>query len=73
VHRAGEKLFVDFSGKRPDPKTADELAVELFVGVLGQDAAPPLRIESLRCGLAEVEIATTRSFETRSDSASLKC
>jgi transposase len=38
VHRAGEKLFVDFSGKRPhlvNPKTGDETAVELFAGVLG--------------------------------------
>jgi transposase len=38
VHRAGEKLFVDFSGTRPhliDPKTGEEIAVELFVGVLG--------------------------------------
>jgi transposase len=38
VHRAGEKLFVDFSGKRPhliDPTTGEEIAVELFVGVLG--------------------------------------
>jgi transposase len=38
VHRAGEKLFVDFSGKRPhlvDPTTGDEIPVELFVGVLG--------------------------------------
>jgi transposase len=38
VHRAGEKLFVDFSGKRPhlvDPRTGEEVAVELFVGVLG--------------------------------------
>src|SRR5216683_2733019 len=38
VHRAGEKLFVDFSGQRPhlvDPTTGEELAVELFVGVLG--------------------------------------
>lgn len=38
VHRAGEKLFVDFSGKRPqliDPQTGEEIAVELFVGVLG--------------------------------------
>src|SRR5262249_21189487 len=38
VHRAGEKLFVDFSGKRPhlvDPTTGDAIAVELFVGVLG--------------------------------------
>lgn len=38
VHRAGEKLFVDFSGKRPhlvDVKTGAEIPVELFVGVLG--------------------------------------
>ena len=30
VHRAGEKLFVDFSGKRPhlvDPQTGEEIAV----------------------------------------------
>ena len=38
VHRAGEKTFVDFSGKRPhfvDPKTGEEITVELFVGALG--------------------------------------
>lgn len=38
VHRAGEKLFVDFSGKRPhlvNPRTGEVIAVELFVGVLG--------------------------------------
>jgi transposase len=38
VHRAGEKLFVDFSGLRPhlvDPATGEEIPVELFVGVLG--------------------------------------
>lgn len=38
VHRAGEKLFVDFSGKRPhlvDPGTGELVVVELFVGVLG--------------------------------------
>jgi len=38
VHKAGEKLFVDFSGKRPhliDPTTGEAVAVELFVGVLG--------------------------------------
>jgi len=37
-HRAGEKLFIDFSGKRPhliDPRTGEEIFVELFVGVLG--------------------------------------
>ncbi len=38
IHRAGEKAFVDFSGKRPvitDPTTGEIIAVELFVGVLG--------------------------------------
>jgi transposase len=38
LHRAGEKLFVDFSGKRPsivDRRTGELVAVELFVGVLG--------------------------------------
>jgi transposase len=38
VHRAGEKLFVDFSGTRPhlvDARTGEEVAVDLFVGVLG--------------------------------------
>jgi transposase len=38
VHRAGEKAFVDFSGKKPsivDPKTGEVREVELFVGVLG--------------------------------------
>jgi transposase len=38
VHKAGEKAFVDFSGKRPevvDPKTGEIQPVELFVGTLG--------------------------------------
>jgi transposase len=38
VHRAGEKLFLDFSGNRPhyvDPKTGELRTVELFVAVLG--------------------------------------
>jgi transposase len=37
-HKAGEKMFVDFSGKKPelvDPKTGEVSFVELFVGVLG--------------------------------------
>jgi transposase len=35
VHRAREKRFVDFSGKRPhlvDPTTGELVVVELFVG-----------------------------------------
>lgn len=38
VHRAGEKLFVDYSGKKPsvvDPKTGVVTDAELFVAVLG--------------------------------------
>lgn len=38
VHRAGEKLFLDYSGKKPsiwDPETGQRLEVELFVAVLG--------------------------------------
>jgi transposase len=37
-HRAGEKTFVDFSGKKPhivDPVSGEVVEVELFVGVLG--------------------------------------
>ena len=37
-HKAGEKMFVDFSGKRPmitDRVTGEQIAVELFVAVLG--------------------------------------
>lgn len=38
VHRAGEKAFVDYSGKKPhffDPLTGQCVEVELFVAVLG--------------------------------------
>jgi transposase len=38
VHRPGEKLFLDYSGKKPcicDPKTGEFIDVELFVAVLG--------------------------------------
>jgi transposase len=38
VHRAGEKIFVDYSGKRPsivEPETGESVPVELFVAVLG--------------------------------------
>jgi transposase len=38
VHRAGDKLFVDYSGKKPcivDPETGARVEVELFVAVLG--------------------------------------
>jgi len=37
-HRAGEKLFIDYSGRKPsvvDPKTGEVREVELYVAVLG--------------------------------------
>ena len=55
VHKAGEKAFVDFSGKRPeivDPKTGEICPVEVFVGVLGAssliyaEATPDQTLES---------------------------
>jgi transposase len=38
VHRAGEKLFCDYAGKKPhifDPNTGEQVDVELFIAVLG--------------------------------------
>ncbi len=38
VHVAGDKVFIDYSGKRPriiDPTTGEVIDVELFVAVLG--------------------------------------
>ena len=38
IHRAGEKLFVDYAGQKPsviDPSTGERISVELFVAVLG--------------------------------------
>jgi len=38
VHKAGEKCFVDYSGKKPtivDRTTGERIEVELFVGVMG--------------------------------------
>src|SRR3954464_2441007 len=37
-HIAGEKLYVDYAGKKPhivDPKSGEVIEVELFVAVLG--------------------------------------
>lgn len=38
IHRGGEKLFIDYSGKKPrifDSKTGEAVEVELFVAALG--------------------------------------
>ena len=44
IHRAGEKLFVDYAGKRPqivDAATGEVTPVELFVAALGARFLPP--------------------------------
>ena len=57
VHRAGEKLFVDFSGRKPslvDPKTGEVRQVEMFVGVLGASSytyAQATESQKLSCWL----------------------
>lgn len=64
-HRAGEKSFIDFSGKRPqliDGRTGEEIPVELFVAVLGAssytyaEATPSQKLHdwiSAHCRMAE--------------------
>src|ERR1700683_2981491 len=64
VHRAGEKTFVDYSGKRPslvDATTGALVPVELFVGVLGASGliyAEATRSQALPCWIgAHVHMA----------------
>ena len=54
AHRAGEKHSVDLSGPRlhlVGPKTGEEIAVDLFVGVLGADFAEATRGQDLSSSL----------------------
>jgi transposase len=65
VHRAGEKAFVDYSGKKPrlaDAATGELIEVELFVMVLG--ASNYTYAEATRTQtLADFVGATIRGFE----------
>jgi transposase len=65
VHRAGEKAFVDYSGKKPrivDPTTGEVTEVELFVAVLG--ASNYTFAEATRSQkLADFVGSTIRAFE----------
>ena len=55
VHRAGEKTFIDFSGKGPhivDRQTGEQIEVELFVAVLGASSftyAEAIESQKLPC------------------------
>jgi transposase len=65
VHRAGEKLFIDYSGRRPhivDRATGEVTEVELFVAVLG--ASNYTFAEATRTQqLADFVGSTVRAFE----------
>jgi len=65
VHRAGEKLFVDYSGKKLayfDPETGERIEVELFVAVLG--ASNYTFAEATRSQrVADFCASTVRAFE----------
>jgi transposase len=65
VHRAGEKAFIDYSGKKPrlvDPDTGEVTEVELFVAVLG--ASNYTFAEATRSQkLADFVGSTIRTFE----------
>lgn len=64
-HRAGEKVFVDYSGLRPslvDPTTGETVEVELYVAVLG--ASSYTFAEATRTQKRDDFIASTaRAFE----------
>ncbi len=65
VHRAGEKLFIDYSGRRPsvvDPLTGEVTEVELFVAVMG--ASSYVYAEATWTQqLADFVAGTTRALE----------
>jgi transposase len=65
VHRAGEKLFIDYSGKTPhivDRETGEVVDVELFVAVLG--ASNYTYAEATRTQSKQDFVASTvRAFE----------
>ena len=65
VHRAGEKVFIDYSGRKPrivDRATGEVTEVELFVAVLG--ASNYTYAEATRTQkLADFVGSTTRAFE----------
>jgi transposase len=65
VHKAGEKLFVDYSGKQPriiDPSDGQVIDVELFVCVLG--ASNYTYVEATRSQkVADFVMSHVRAFE----------
>ena len=65
VHRAGEKVFIDYSGKKPciwDPTTGEAIEVELFVAVLGASNYTFAEVTRTQT-LADFCASTVRAFE----------
>jgi len=65
VHRAGERAFIDYSGKKPriyDPKTGEATEVELYVVVLGASNYT-YATATLTQNLEDFVDATVRSLE----------
>lgn len=65
VHRAGERAFIDYSGKKPriyDPKTGEAIEVELYVAVLGASNYT-YATATLTQGLEDFVDATVRALE----------
>ncbi len=65
THRAGEKAFIDYSGKKPkivDPETGEVIAVELFVMVLGASNYTYAEA-TLKQGLGDFVGSTVRGLE----------
>jgi len=65
VHRAGEKVFIDYSGRKPhivDPQTGEIHEVELFVAVLGASNYTYAEVTRTQ-KLADFVGSTIRSFE----------
>jgi hypothetical protein len=67
-HRAGEKFFVDYSGKKPDivdPKTGEVIEVELFVA--GHTLPPLARLDPLHVGYRNRPLVDRRYRIKRSE------
>lgn len=65
VHRAGEKVFIDYSGRKPrivDPATGEVTEVEFFVAVLGASNYTYAEVTRTQ-QLAEFVGSTTRALE----------
>lgn len=65
THRAGEKAFIDFSGKKPaivDPATGEVIEVELFVMVMGASNYTYAEATRTQTG-GDFIAATIRGFE----------